>query len=130
VAGLKDGTIDCIATHHRPQEWDAKEKEFEYASDGMNIQEWAFNIIWQAVGKNIGIGRLVEALAIKPAEIFGLDRQPLKEGEAASLTLFSTTGTQATDKMRSASRNNPFIGGELPGKVIGIINGRHFIQNI
>lgn len=129
VAGLKDGTIDCIATHHRPQEWDAKTKEFEYAADGMNIQEWAYNIIWKAAGIDVGLDRLIEAISIKPAEIFGLERTPIAEGTTARFTLFTLNGTQATDKMRSASRNNPFIGAELPGKVIGIINHNNHTLN-
>ena len=129
IAGLKDGTIDCIASHHRPQEWDAKTKEFEYASDGMNIQELAFNILWRAVGKEIGIARLVEALAITPANIFNINREPIAEGGKAAFTLFTTAGTYHTDRMKSLSRNNPFIGKELPGKVIGIINNTHHYLN-
>jgi dihydroorotase len=131
IAGLKDGTIDCIASHHRPQEWDAKEKEFEYASDGMNIQEIAFNILWQAVGKEVGITRLVEALAIAPAKIFNIDRKPLAEGGTAAFTLFTTAGTHNVAHMKSLSRNNPFIGKEFSGKIIGIINNtrHHFINS-
>jgi dihydroorotase len=129
VKGLKDGTIDCIATHHRPQEWDAKTKEFEYAADGMNIQELAFSILWQAAGKEIGIERLVEALAVTPKEIFGLQSEAISEGGNACLTLFSTEGSYTTTDMSSASRNNPFIGKELPGKIIGIINHKQIHLN-
>lgn len=129
IAGLKDGTIDCIATHHRPQEWDAKAKEFEYAADGMNIQEIAFNILRQAVGKEIGIDRLVEALAITPAKIFGLPLSGFAKGDMARFTLFTMGGSQQPGIMRSASRNNPFIGTTLPGKVLGIINNANFHLN-
>ena len=122
IAGLKDGTIDCIATHHRPQEWDAKEKEFEYASDGMNIQEIAFNVILSGVGKEVGIERLVDALSVQPRKIFGLPATDMEEGSNAALTLFTTEEKTSVAQMSSTSRNNPFVGEELPGRVLGIIN--------
>jgi dihydroorotase len=131
IAGLKDGTIDCIASHHRPQEWDAKAKEFEYAADGMAIQEIAFNVLWESLSKYISAERLVEALAIIPRDIFGLEMPEIKKGNKASLTLFTTAGhyTLAPDDVKSLSRNNPFIGKKLSGKVIGIINNNKIHLN-
>jgi dihydroorotase len=129
IAGLKDGTIDCIATHHHPQEWDAKEKEFEYASEGMNIQEIAFNIILNGIDKEIGIDRLVDALSDRPRKIFGLQAINIEEGAQASLTLFAIEGNTRVEQMASVSRNNPFIGEQLPGQVLGIINNGHIHLN-
>lgn len=117
VKGLKDGTIDCIASHHRPQEWDAKNKEFEYASDGMNIQEAAFNIALEAVDAE----RLAEAFTAA-RDIFGIAATNIKKGAVADLTLFTATGKHLLGNMQSASKNNPFIGKELKGTVMGIIN--------
>lgn len=124
VAGLKDGTIDCIATHHRPQEWDAKAKEFEYAADGMAIQELAFNIMWDTLKDEIGIDRLVEAMSVIPRDIFGLPVNEIKKGHKASLTLFSLDEekTLSRDKASSISHNNPFIDKALQGRVLGIFN--------
>ncbi len=131
IKGLKDGTIDCITSHHRPQEWDAKEKEFEYAADGMNIQEIAFAIVWNATGKKLGLERIIDAFTSAPARIFGLETSGIKKGNKASLTLFSTSASTHLQEgaIRSASRNNPFIGQELNGKVLGIINNRQLILN-
>jgi len=131
IAGLKDGTIDCIASHHRPQEWDAKAKEFEYAADGMAIQEIAFNVLWESVSKYISVERLVEAIAIIPRDIFGLEGQEIKKGSKASLTLFTINGHHTLDpgSVKSASRNNPFIGNRLSGKVIGILNNKQIHLN-
>lgn len=131
IKGLKDGTIDCIATHHRPQEWDAKEKEFEYAGDGMNVQEIAFSILYDAAGKDINVDTLVNVLAIRPREIFGLEAATIAKGSKAALTIFNTdeSFTLQADKVTSASSNNPFIGKKLSGKALGIINNSQIHLN-
>jgi len=131
VKGLKDGTIDCIATHHRPQEWDAKEKEFEYAGDGMNVQEIAFSIINKAAGKDIDVATIIEAFSIRPREIFGLNEANVAKGGNAELTFFITDDsfTLQEANIQSISRNNPFIGKELNGRVIGICNHDQFNLN-
>lgn len=123
IAGLKDGTVDCIATHHRPQEWDAKAKEFEYASDGMNIQQIAFNIVWEALKDEVSLERIVDALAVAPRKIFGFDNAQINKGENIEITIFSPeeeTHLQK-DNWKSLSNNNPF-GEKLKGNVYGIIN--------
>ena len=124
IAGLKDGTIDCIATHHRPHEWDAKAKEFEYASDGMAVQETAYNILWDTLKEYIGIDRLVEAMTIMPRVIFGLAPQEISKGSNANMTIFTTTGSHTLTRgtARSLAQNNPFTDKKLSGKVLGIIN--------
>lgn len=124
IAGLQDGTIDCIATHHRPQEWDAKAKEFEYAADGMAVQENAFSILWEALNEYIYADKLVEMMTVTPRRIFGLKEQRIAKGADACLTLFTTEATHTlTDAdVQSRSRNNPYIGRKLLGKVIGVVN--------
>jgi len=130
VAALKDGTIDCIATHHRPHEWDAKAKEFEYAGEGMNVQEIAFNIIWEAVKKEITIDRLIEAMSTEPAEIFGIQQHGI-DANLQTATIFTTDGSHtlsATNK-KSLGMNNPFMGKPLSGQVLGIINNGNIHLN-
>lgn len=125
IKGLKDGTIDCIASHHRPHEWDAKTKEFEYAAYGMNVQELAYYITNEGVSDKVELERIVDALANKPRALFGLSSATIAKGNQAILSLFISKGSTTVSDMRSASKNNPFIGKELPGKVIGIINNNH-----
>ncbi|XZF13194.1 dihydroorotase [Chitinophagaceae bacterium MMS25-I14] len=122
IAGLKDGTIDCIASHHRPQEWDAKAKEFEYSSDGMNVQEIAFSIVWDAVKGTVPLERVIDAFT-KGGEIFGLEQQTVNKGSMAELTIFTTEETVIPQKenKKSLSANHPFFGKELAGNVIDII---------
>jgi dihydroorotase len=124
ITGLKDGTVDCIASHHRPQDWDAKSKEFEYAADGMAVQEITFNILWNSLNGLISLERLVEAMSIIPRDIFGMELNEIKKGGKACITLFTDKGysSLAVENVVSASKNDPFIGQKLSGKVLGIIN--------
>lgn len=124
IEALQHGVIDCIASHHRPQEWDAKAKEFDYAADGMAVQENTFNILWDALKEYIDAGMLVEALAIRPREIFGLGHSVIEKNSNVALTIFSTDGTSTIteNNKQSIASNQPFLDRPLAGRVIGIIN--------
>jgi dihydroorotase len=129
IAGLKDGTIDCIAAHHRPQEWDAKAKEFEYASDGMNIQELSFAITYNALKDEVPMEQIIGAFANRPNTIFDLQKAGIIEGIKADVTLFSVKENTQKTELKSKVRNNPFMGKILSGKVIGIINNHQLVLN-
>jgi dihydroorotase len=129
IEGLKDGTIDCITSHHRPQEWDAKAKEFEYAEDGMNVQELSFAIANDICKNDLKIEQMINALAQKPSAIFGLKRDGVKEGASADFTLFSTSESTQLNEMKSRVCNNPFLGKSLLGKVLGIVKCDTLILN-
>lgn len=130
IEGLKDGTVDCIASHHRPQEWDAKAKEFEYAGEGMNVQEIAFNIVLEATDKEVPLERIIDAFSIQPRKIFGLPLNAIgKDGN--SFTLFTPENSLSftEKKVQSLSRNNPFIGREMKGKIWGVYNNNQLHLN-
>lgn len=131
IKGLKNGVIDCIASHHRPQEWDAKTKEFEYAAEGIAMQEVSFGVLWAAVGDHITIDRLIEAMTVIPRDIFGMGVQEIRKGNRPSLTLFTTSEDYSllSGQQKSLSSNNPFIGKNLDGKVIGVINNNQLYLN-
>lgn len=118
---VKEGWVDCIATHHQPQEWDSKTCEFEYADFGMIGLETAFGV---AGSLGINATQWVQLCSINPRKIFGLPEGLLEEGQPADLTIFNEHVTFQFQKqlIRSKSANSPFIGQELKGKVIGIIN--------
>lgn len=125
---INNGWIDCIASHHFPQEWDSKTCEFEYAGYGMIGLETAFGVAGAA---GVNAERWVELCSINPRKIFGLPAATLLEGHPADLTLFNPGVTYRFEEkqIQSKSKNSPFTGKELKGQVIGIINGEKVFLN-
>lgn len=122
IAALADGTIDCIATHHRPQDWDAMQKELEYAGWGMALQEVAFPMIWEAVKDKVSLERLVDALSVRPRAIFGLPAAGIAANGTANLTIFTTkSGTPNPANSFSLAYNNPFKGRSFSAAVNGVV---------
>lgn len=125
---VKDGLVDCIASHHFPQDWDSKICEFEYAGWGMTGLETAFGVAGMV---GITAERWVELASNNPRKIFQLPAALVEEGKPADLTLFNPGVTYRFEErqIQSKSRNTPFINKELKGKVIGIINGDKVFLN-
>jgi dihydroorotase len=124
------GTIDCIAAHHMPQDWDNKTCEFEYAKNGMTGLQTSYSVL-KTVLPEVSEQRWIELLSINPRTIFGLDVPVIKEGEKANLTLFQPSATYefTKDQVKSRSYNSPFIGKQFTGKVAGIINRDKLVLN-
>lgn len=131
LKAVTDGTVDCIATHHFPQNWDSKTCEFEYAKEGMIGLETLFGVLGKTVIGNWSLEKCIDALSIAPRTIFGLPVPEIKEGAAANITLFDAAAEYVFEEpmIRSKSKNSPFIGKELKGKVIGIINKGKIVLN-
>jgi len=127
---FQQGEIDCIASHHTPQNWDAKTCEFEYAKNGMIGLETLFGAIG-TTNKKTDTNDLIDILSINPRKIFGLEIPEIKEGAKAKLTLFnpSTEYVFEESMIRSQSKNSAFIGKTLKGKVVGIINEKSLYLN-
>jgi dihydroorotase len=125
---VTDGTVDCIASHHLPHEYDSKVVEFEYAKNGMISLETAYAVLNTAVSQ-ASQQRWVELLAVNPRQLFGLEPATIQEGNKATLTLFDPVKkwTVSEKDFFSKSKNSPFMGKELTGKVIGIINKNHTV---
>jgi dihydroorotase len=118
---LLEGVIDCIATHHLPQDIDNKVSEFEYAKYGMIGLQTAFAVVRTAV-PTLSAERLVELFAINPRKIFGLTPAAVRKGERVALSLFAFDKDWTFENNHSKSANSPFLGQTLTGKPWGIIN--------
>ncbi|MFT3934404.1 MAG: dihydroorotase [Chitinophagaceae bacterium] len=127
---VADGTVDCIASHHMPQDWDNKICEFEYAKSGMLGLQTSYAVL-KTVMPEISEERWLELLSTNPRRIFGLEQPVIKEGAIANLTLFQPAEKFVVSKedIKSKSHNTPFIGATLTGKVTGIVHKGNMVLN-
>jgi dihydroorotase len=126
-----DGTIDCIATHHLPEDTDHKIVEFEYARNGMIGLQTCLAVVNKAMPQ-LSPEKLVELMALQPRKIFDLDPVSIQHGQVAQCTLFSLNKEWMFSKAnnRSRSANSPFLDMQFHAKAIGIINkGNLFLNN-
>lgn len=131
IAGLKDGTIDCIVSDHRPETIENKFCEFDYASFGMSTIETAFSLINDKLTQELDIDLVIEKLCFGSRQIINQDIPVIEEGNEANITLFDTDKLWNVDKkdLKSKSRNNPMIGEKLKGRVVGIVNNNQYFIN-
>jgi dihydroorotase len=118
-AGLADGTIDAIATDHAPHAPETKEAPLDQAPPGMLGLETALALALTEL--DMPLAAVVAALSWKPAGIAGLTEhgRPVEPGEPANLTVFDAAATWTVDpgRLASKSRNTPYVGREVRGKV-------------
>ena len=130
IEGIKDGTIDAIASDHAPHHADEKALEFDRAPFGIIGLETSIGIaLTELVHKGIiGLERLVELCSTNPAKILRLtDRGTLKIGSVADVTILDPDKqwTYINSESRSKSRNSPFDKREFRGGVVAtIVAGR------
>lgn len=125
-AGLKDGTIDCVATDHAPQSTIEKDVEFDKASNGIVGFETAFSLIYGLVLEGaITLNEAVKAMTLNPAKAIGLDKGSLRVGSSADIAIFDLDKEWVVDPkaLRSKSKNTPYGGFTLKGKTVKTIAG-------
>lgn len=126
IAGLKDGTIDCIASDHAPHSIEEKEMEFIYAPNGILGLETQLGLTLSELvhKKHLNLSQVIEKLSINPRLILNLPVPLIKEGEPANLTIIDTDLIWTVDvsKFKSKSKNSPYDKRLLTGKSIAVIN--------
>jgi dihydroorotase len=126
--GLRDGTIDVIATDHAPHHRNEKQREFDQAPPGISGLETALGLSLSLVREGIlDIKGLVEKMALAPARILGLDRGTLKEGSPADLVFVDPDAGYDVniDAFLSKGKNTPFAGWTLKGRAaVTIVGGK------
>ena len=127
--GVRDGTLDCIATDHAPHHYDEKEQAFEDAPMGLVGLETALGLgITELVGGGVlTLPELIDRMSTTPARAFNLPAGTLAEGAPADVTVLDPGAEWTVDPtaFASKSRNTPFAGRQLKGRThTTIVGGR------
>jgi dihydroorotase len=127
LAGLGDGTIDCIATDHAPHTVDDKKVEFDQAAFGIVGLETAVSLCLDRLVRPglLDLVRLVELLSAGPAHVLGLPGGTLAPGAPADVTVLDLDRKVKVDpdRFHSKGRNTPFAGWALRGAPVATIVG-------
>lgn len=134
IEGLKDGTIDIIATDHAPHHIDEKNVEFAIAANGFVGFETAFSLAITYLVKpgHLSIKELVEKMSVNPSKLLKLDKECLEVGKTADIVVVDTDEEYVVDvkKFKSKSKNSPFHGLEVSGRVLHtIVGGKIVVKN-
>lgn len=130
VEGLKDGTIDAIASYHTPHDTESKRLEFDLADFGMiSLQTFLPNIL--ACQEHLPIEKALAAFTTNPRTILKLPQHSISVGQAANITLFDPTAEWVFDSAtnRSKSINSPWYGQKLKGRVKAVVVGDRYAEN-
>lgn len=129
IEGLLDGTIDCIATDHAPHGLEEKQQSFLKAPFGIVGSETAFALLFTNFVENgiFTIEQLVNWMAIKPAEIFGMNCGKLMIGQSADIAVFDLENEAVIESEQFVSKgvNTPFVGWKVKGMTLfTFVDGR------
>ena len=124
--GLKDGTIDVIATDHAPHSFDEKQVEYQSAPFGIVGLETALGLVVTELvnGGVLTLSQMIEKMSTNPRRIVNLPEIRIAEGQPANFTIFDPTAEWIVDTQafKSKSKNSPFGGRKLTGKPVGVMN--------
>ena len=124
-AGLADDTIDAIVSDHTPQDSESKNIEFDQAEFGVTGLETLFSAV-VTHNQTLSIAQIIAKLTARPRQILRLPAVSVAEGQAARLTLFDPAGTWMYERTLSKSKNSPFLGQTLTGRVVGTVHQGQF----
>ena len=126
LKGLKDGTIDMVTSDHQPMDIEHKKVELEHAAYGSLGLETAFGSLCTMMDAEDAA-----LLLNRGKERFDVSQQSIQIGAQADLTLFTADGKAVVSKesILSSSKNSAYLGKELKGTVLGVINNNTFFEN-
>lgn len=127
IEGLKDNTIEIIATDHAPHTTEEKTGEFQNCPSGIIGLETslALGIMSLVNAGHLTYLQLMEKMSVKPAELYNLDTANISEGKPADIVIFDPNEKWVAGDYASKAENTPFTGMEMTGKVkYTICNGR------
>lgn len=127
IEGLKDNTIEIIATDHAPHTTEEKTGEFQNCPSGIIGLETslALGIMSLVNAGHLTYLQLMEKMSVKPAELYNLDTANISEGKPADIVIFDPNEKWIAGDYASKAENTPFTGMEMTGKVkYTICNGR------
>ena len=119
IEGLKNGSIDMIATDHAPHSAEEKAKPLTQAPSGIIGLETALGLAVTNLVRpgHLSLLELMEKMSLNPAKLYHLDSGSVEEGKAADLVLFDPEEEWTVGEFASKSSNSPFTGSRLYGKV-------------
>lgn len=133
IEGLKDGTIDCIASDHAPHSIEEKEEAFQYAPNGILGLETMIGITLSELfhKNNFNLKDIVIKLSINPRKILDIPVPDFSVGEIAEFTILDLNSVWTVDikKFKSKSKNSPFDKKLLNGRSVAVINNRKMFYN-
>ena len=132
ILGLKNNVIDVIATDHAPHSEKEKSLGFKKAPFGIIGLETALPLSLNLVHKKIiSLSDLIYKMSTRPSEIININRGSLKKGSIADIVIFDMNAKNKIDKstMYSKSKNTPFHGFNLKGRVVRTIVGGRTVFN-
>ena len=127
IKALVTDTIKAISSNHYPLDEESKKLEYPYAKFGASSIETVFPALNTAFAGKVKTEDIIDKLTSGPRSILEINCPKIESGAKAELTLFDPEISWAFTKTQSLSKNNPFLGKTLKGKVLGtIVNGRYF----
>jgi len=122
-----DGKVDCIASHHFPQDIDNKVCEFDAAKNGMIGLQTSFNVVNEVLPK-LTAQKVSNIFSLNARKIFSLNNASININTKADITVFTKNGESVLTKENNKSKsfNSPFFNQTLKGKIVAVLNNNTF----
>ena len=133
IEGLRDGTIDAIATDHAPHDQDSKRQPFAHAANGMIGLETLLPLALELYhNKHMELLEMLRAMTVAPADLLGLDVGRLAKGAPADLVLFDPDDAWRIDleAVHSKSKNSPFDERPVKGRALRTVVGGRTVYRL